>query len=57
VLSKEELDEIKEAIDLELRKCIEIDEMEDEIYSDTDPDKLPESFKECGSLRRKAIME
>ena len=42
---------------MELRKCIEIDEMEDEIYSDTDPDKLPESFKECGSLRRKAIME
>jgi transposase len=45
VLSKEELDEIKEAIDTELKKGIEIDEMEDDIYGNTDPDKLPEPFK------------
>lgn len=46
VLSKEELDEIKEAIDMELRRGIEIDEMEDDIYGDTDPDKLSEPFKD-----------
>jgi transposase len=46
VLSKEELDEIKEAIDTELKKGIEIDEMEDDIYGNTDPDKLPEPFKD-----------
>ena len=53
VLSKEELDEIKEAIDMELRKGIEIDEMEDEIYGDTDPDKLPEPFKDVKERIRK----
>jgi transposase len=53
VLSKEELDEIKEAIDLELRKGIEIDKMEDEIYGDTDPDKLPEPFKDVKERIRK----
>lgn len=53
ILSKEELDEIKEAIDLELRKGIEIDEREDEIYGDTDPDKLPEPFKDLKERIRK----
>ena len=53
VLSKEELDEIKEAIDMELRKGIEIDEMEDRIYGDTDPDKLPEPFKDIKEKIRK----
>ncbi|NQE44692.1 hypothetical protein C5S31_01550 [ANME-1 cluster archaeon GoMg2] len=53
VLSKEELDEIKEAIDQELQKGIEIDEMEDQIYGDTDPDKLPKSFKDIKEKIRK----
>ncbi|VUT28146.1 MAG: Transposase DDE domain protein [Candidatus Syntrophoarchaeum sp. GoM_oil] len=53
VLSKKELDEIKEAIDMELQKGIEIDEMEDEIYGDTDPDKLPEPFKDVKERIRK----
>ena len=53
VLSKEELDEIKEAIDTELRKGIEIDEMEDKIYGDTDPDKLPKPFKDIKEKIRK----
>ena len=53
VLSKEELDEIKEAIDMELRKGIEIDAMEDEIYGDVDPDKLPKPFKDVKESIRK----
>jgi hypothetical protein len=50
---KEELEEIKEAIDMELRKGIEIDDMEDEIYGDTDPDKLPKPFKDIKERIRK----
>jgi len=53
VLSKEELDEINKAIDTELKKGIEIDEMEDEIYGDTDPDKLPKPFKDIKERIRK----
>ena len=53
VLSKEELDEIKEAIDTELRKGIEIDEMEDKIYGDTDTDKRPKPFKDFKEKIRK----
>ncbi|MGB3458395.1 MAG: IS1182 family transposase, partial [Halobacteriota archaeon] len=53
VVSKEELDEIKEAIDMELQKGIEIDEMEEQIYGDTDPDKLPKSFKDIKEKIRK----
>jgi len=53
VLSKEELYEINEAIDMELRKGIEIDEMEDAIYGDTDPDKLPKPFKDIKERIRK----
>jgi len=53
VLSNEELDEIKEAIDMELQKGIEIDEMEEQIYGDTDPDKLPKSFKDIKEKIRK----
>lgn len=54
VLSKEELDEIKEAIDMELQKGIEIDAMEDEIYGDVDPDKLPKPFKDVKESIRKS---
>ena len=53
VVSKEELDEIKEAIDMELQKGIEIDEMEEQIYGDTDPNKLPKSFKDIKEKIRK----
>lgn len=53
VLSKEELAEIKEAIDTELKKGIEIDEMEDDIYGNTDPDKLPAPFKDIKEKIRK----
>jgi len=57
VLSKEELDETKEAIDLELRKGIKIDEIEDEIYGDIDPDKLPNGFKDVKEKIRKKKAE
>ena len=53
MISKEELDEIKEAIDMELQKGIGIDEMEDLIYGDTDPNKLPKSFKDIKEKIRK----
>lgn len=61
VLSKEELDEvdysvinccsqgkqqIKGAIDTELKNGIEIDVIKDDIYGNTDPNKIPELFKE-----------
>ena len=45
VLSKEELDEINEAIDTELQRGIAVDEMEDDIYENVNPDTLPKSFK------------
>ena len=54
VLSKEELDEIKEAIDMELQKGIEIDAMEDEIYGDVNSDKLPKPFKDVKESIRKS---
>jgi transposase len=53
VLSKEEFDEIKKAIDMELQKGIEIDELEDEIYGDKDQDKLPKPFKDLKEKIRK----
>ena len=46
VLSKEELDEINEAIDTELQRGIAVDEMEDDIYENVNPDTLPKSFKD-----------
>ena len=45
VLSKEELDEINEAIDTELQRGITVGEMEDDIYGNVNTDTLPKSFK------------
>ena len=54
VLSKAELAKINEAIDTELQRGITVDEMEDDIYGNTDPDKLPEPFEEIKKkIRRK----
>ncbi|RZB33238.1 MAG: hypothetical protein AEth_00031 [Candidatus Argoarchaeum ethanivorans] len=39
------LDEINEAIDTELQREVTVDEMEDDIYGNVNPDTLPKSFK------------